>query len=1242
MSGPSRQIGMRKSTTNFQRAPAGPRPSTSTSNVQRAYLSGARSAQQAAQGLASPTPSVQSVSTSGRGRAASPTLKRKERDFEPREADDSATNITVVVRCRGRNAREIAESSGVVLSTPGGLRGKEVILSLSGNMTAQVVSSQKTYTFDRVFPPEADQAMVYDDVVDPILKEMLDGYNCTIFAYGQTGTGKTYTMSGDMTESHGSYSETAGIIPRVLYNLFNKLEGGESTVKCSFLELYNEELRDLLSIDETVQVKIFDDSSKKKAIIIQGMEETYIKSAEEGSRLLQNGSYKRQVAATKCNDLSSRSHTVFTITVHVKVLGDDGEEILRTGKLNLVDLAGSENVGRSGAENKRAREAGMINQSLLTLGRVINALVDKASHVPYRESKLTRLLQDSLGGQTKTCIIATVSPAKINLEETMSTLDYATRAKNIKNKPQVNQLMTKKALIKEYVHEIEHLKADLAATRQRNGVFLDEENYTKLLEESESRRVHVEEQGRKIEVLNIRYDKAMEEHRHKMKVYNETRAALQDTKEDLDRTKGTLEQTEKTLVDTQQSLVEETALRQAHEKTEGTLDTIGTGLMKTLGQTVSDIDLLQEKIQRKYELDLRNKEAWSKSQTQVQDVTQLVESMIKGHTELHTRLIEVWSTKAREFIVDGLVKKLEATQVKIQSTLEGFSSGKEQLLLGMGQNKDALNEVFEGLKILREEVKVHIGEGLREMNDAAQLKNAEILTELAEFQQALHRSYSELGREFKIRFDNTQKHMTAKQAEIEKLRLELASTASSLIDSSSKTSSKLNSIIAEEKERSDAERQRMLEQITAQITSLVNANAEEERRRLSNRIALVRGDLDMSNNQFAEANSGYNKRMMDWTASEDTYLSELIASRENLKTKMVQDWEQAEEYSERIQNTTQAVHAHTTKLVEEQIEQIDGKMRALDGFVTRARAENEGHHERFTETFNRLANTTEGSYGSLSAEVDEMKVDVEDFGRDMETQTDEIKSSIGPFAINAQQPLAILRSHISGSKFAEYSSTGASPRKRSYNYPNKLPRTEPHEEILANLRKEKERRGRLGFSPTSKVEFKSGETTPVNGGDMDQHMKEVGDAVLSHTISSTHVIHAPPLLADTTAIPSLRESSPVQFAPTDTLVAPELLVNSSINTHTFTHHGVRQVSGKSVKSAGKVGLKELNPNVDVGTYRMGITPASVTQPATGTLLDLQPPLKKQTVEKKLRRLGRKEKDGENNVPPTRRRGAGNA
>ncbi|KAM5342888.1 hypothetical protein ACJ41O_013854 [Fusarium nematophilum] len=182
--------------------------------------------------------------------------------------------------------------------------------------------------------------------------------------------------------------------------------------------------------------------------VVQGMEEKHLKTAREGIKVLQDGILKRQVAATKCNDLSSRSHTVFTITAYVRKKGE--EEYISAGKLNLVDLAGSENIQRSGAENKRAAEAGLINKSLLTLGRVINALVDRSPHIPYRESKLTRLLQDSLGGQTKTCIIATVSPGRNNLEETISTLDYAFRAKDIRNKPQFNALLNKKMLLQDF------------------------------------------------------------------------------------------------------------------------------------------------------------------------------------------------------------------------------------------------------------------------------------------------------------------------------------------------------------------------------------------------------------------------------------------------------------------------------------------------------------------------------------------------------------------------------------------------------------------------------------------------------------------------------------------------------------------------------------------------------------------------------------------------------------------------
>ena len=213
-------------------------------------------------------------------------------------------------------------------------------------------------------------------------------------------------MQGDVTLTPlGNPSVHAGMIPRVLFKLFNQLEssGADYSVKISYVELYNEELRDLLASELSAPVgsaqpmglgpgkdkdaqgalKIYDDSSKK-GVFIQGLEETPVKDFSDALALLEKGSQRRQIAATKFNDHSSRSHSIFSITVHSKEVSSLGDDLLKVGKLNLVDLAGSENIGRSGAENKRAREAGMINQSLLTLGRVINALVDHSSHVPYR------------------------------------------------------------------------------------------------------------------------------------------------------------------------------------------------------------------------------------------------------------------------------------------------------------------------------------------------------------------------------------------------------------------------------------------------------------------------------------------------------------------------------------------------------------------------------------------------------------------------------------------------------------------------------------------------------------------------------------------------------------------------------------------------------------------------------------------------------------------------------------------
>lgn len=567
---------------------------------------------------------------------------------------------------------------------------------------------------------------------------MLSGYNCTIFAYGQTGTGKTYTMSGDMSDTFGILSDAAGIIPRALHALFNKLEidDAESSVKCSFIELYNEELRDLISPDENAKLKIYDDNSNSKkgnsATIVQGMEESHIKSATEGIKLLQNGSLKRQVAATKCNDLSSRSHTVFTVTAYIKRTAANGEDYISAGKLNLVDLAGSENIQRSGAENKRAAEAGLINKSLLTLGRVINALVDRQSHIPYRESKLTRLLQDSLGGRTKTCIIATVSPAKSNLEETISTLDYAFRAKNIRNKPQVNQMINKKTLLKEFTFEIERLKSELIATRQRNGVYLSNENYEEITTESESRRILSEEQAAKIETMETNLRNKVQELYSLTSNFMNLKKDNEGTKAMLDESRDLLDQTEFVLATTRQSLVEETMLRKAHEQTEEQLNAVGSELLSTLSRTVHDVDGLHAKNRRKSDLQSLNRNAWGLSQFQVSEITSLVEARVEEFRLQQEALMAAVSGRMESFVA-GELEKLLSTQSFLEANIAAFDESEKEVSEQTKTAKEEMDVVLEEIKILREDVKNRVGEGLQGLSVAAERISAEVISELGLF-----------------------------------------------------------------------------------------------------------------------------------------------------------------------------------------------------------------------------------------------------------------------------------------------------------------------------------------------------------------------------------------------------------------------------------------------------------------------------------------------------------------------------
>ncbi|XP_015780116.1 PREDICTED: chromosome-associated kinesin KIF4A-like [Acropora digitifera] len=318
---------------------------------------------------------------------------------------------------------------------------KECIKCIPGHPQV-VIGEDKAFTYDYVFETYSKQEDLYNKTVIPLVEGFFKGYNATVLAYGQTGSGKTYSMGTAFTMC-GETDETKGVIPRLINTIFKWIEERkdktEFLLKVSFLEIHNEEIHDLLNPCPSDESRIAIRDTHDGGIKIAGLQELTVRCGEDLIRCLEQGSASRATGATAMNSRSSRSHAIFTITMEQKEL--QGSE-LRKAKFHLVDLAGSERVKKTHAQGERFKEGVNINKGLLALGNVISALSDELkksnSHVPYRDSKLTRLLQDSLGGNSNTLMIACVSPADNNFEETLNTLRYADRARQIKNKPIVN------------------------------------------------------------------------------------------------------------------------------------------------------------------------------------------------------------------------------------------------------------------------------------------------------------------------------------------------------------------------------------------------------------------------------------------------------------------------------------------------------------------------------------------------------------------------------------------------------------------------------------------------------------------------------------------------------------------------------------------------------------------------------------------------------------------------------------
>ena len=387
----------------------------------------------------------------------------------------------MAIRMRGLNEREVRAGSTEAFKCLSNDR-----IALLSDKDGHPVE-RDTYHYDKVFDSTSSTVNVYDYMGKDLVRGVVTGINATIFAYGQTSSGKTYTMVGAQ--------DSQGVLELAAIDLFDQIsqtENRDFIVRVSFVEIYNENIRDLLSDASDTTVNIREDP--RKGVYCEASEHA-IQDFDSISAVLKKGISKRAVESTAMNDTSSRSHTIFKITVEsIESLqeGVERDTSVLVASLNLVDLAGSESVRHTGATRQRAKEGGKINQSLLSLSRVIHALSQPGTHVSFRDSKLTRLLQPSLCGNAKMSIVCCVTPAEKYIEETRSTLQFASRAKLVETNATVNEILDESEKIRRLTKELNMLKEKQAlgdlSDDERTNLQADKERLQERLRSLESEK----------------------------------------------------------------------------------------------------------------------------------------------------------------------------------------------------------------------------------------------------------------------------------------------------------------------------------------------------------------------------------------------------------------------------------------------------------------------------------------------------------------------------------------------------------------------------------------------------------------------------------------------------------------------------------------------------------------------------------------------------------------------------------
>lgn len=1028
---------------------------------------------------------------------------------------DKNQNIQVFIRLRPLNQRERDIKSLGVIEV---VNNREVVVRQS-----QQTNHTKKFTFDRAFAPNASQLQVYQEVVSPLIEEVLNGYNCTVFAYGQTGTGKTHTMVGEHTgsDTHWQNDPLAGIIPRALSQLFDELRltNTEYTVRVSYLELYNEELFDLLSTSEdNSKLRIYEDVTRKGSNIVNGLEEVTVFNKNEVYKIMAQGQERKRVASTLMNAQSSRSHTVFTIVVHMKENSPEGEELMKIGKLNLVDLAGSENISKAGSDNpakkERARECVNINQSLLTLGRVITALVERHPHIPYRESKLTRILQESLGGRTKTSIIATISPGHKDLEETMSTLEYAHRAKNIQNKPEVNQKMTKKAILKEYAEEIDRLKRDLQATRDKNGVYLASDTFAEMT-------LKEEEQRKEIQELLLK-KRAMEEEKEKMEaVFQELNETLETknnelatTVSQLDNTKKELATTSKELTRSRQACEEQQVLVSAHCSTEVALGSQARELLATADVATTHVACLHDAVDKRKNVESTNLEITRTYREESEQQRGTISTGVKHFADtVHSAFSNLQA--AMDSYTTSSTQTQEQNKQQLENLVQMFMETVNEVKTATSESQSALSESSAGhLSALQGSVAEHRGTLRQSLagflqhfaTSLQQAHNVDVKGNVANFVQQWYTGAADRVSSLQrvhSGFSSRAETCVATRAQAERSardqwrahKLRRANKTQACLAEMQEESVRLENLLTQqlsdiETERAQTEHrlQEWMEEKRRLLEEELARHVASEKQALEDRLAKKVTEIELQKKMLQERMERYKEweQIQVEADREEMEMAEReLEENDKGREDCVKD---IKKYSKEFEEGTNAISVDMeifSKNVVEVVEHINNEMlRALDqtrvqveGEVSKVVSADEVTCLQLTQsadvTVQNLLDTTKHITEQLVNKIEDntgtalqLLRDVCDSTRQLVSTTHSLHSSHTASCTHAREQVATLQEQLYqaiarhqqlenrylSNEYKLYSPTGKTPSRVEYRYPRVLAATSPHDRLLARFR----------------------------------------------------------------------------------------------------------------------------------------------------------------------------------------------